>query len=73
MIESLVQLVMMALQEIAGFDVHHCATGADAVKAVSQFKPQLMLFDVMLPDMDGPQTLAKFASFIRTTKRPSSS
>ncbi len=51
------EIAMIALQDIGGFTVLHCATGADAVAKVSEFSPDLLLFDVMLPDMDGPQTL----------------
>jgi CheY-like chemotaxis protein len=57
--ESIAELVSMALGDMAGFDILHCATGRVAVDAVAGFRPQLLLLDVMLPDMDGPQTLAE--------------
>ena len=57
--ESIADLALMALRDIAGFEVRHCATGRQAVAAAAEFAPQLLLFDVMLPDMDGPQTLAE--------------
>lgn len=37
----------------AGMTVHHCATGADAIAAVKEFAPEVVLMDLGLPDMDG--------------------
>jgi two-component system OmpR family response regulator len=36
-----------------GFDVRLAATGRDALKEVEQFAPDVVLLDVMLPDLDG--------------------
>ena len=36
-----------------GFDVRMAANGRDALRAVEQFDPDVMLLDVMLPDLDG--------------------
>ena len=36
-----------------GFDVRVAATGRDALKEVEQFAPDVVLLDVMLPDLDG--------------------
>lgn len=51
------EIAIMALADIAGFEVQHCARGQDAISTYATFKPDLLLFDVMLPDMDGPTTL----------------
>lgn len=37
----------------AGFDVLSAANGADALKLAEQKEPDLLVLDVMLPDMDG--------------------
>ncbi len=37
----------------SGFDVHPAANGRDAIDAVSTVKPDLVVLDVMLPDLDG--------------------
>jgi two-component system OmpR family response regulator len=49
---NIVDVVAMALR-FQGFAVESANTGADAVAAVSGFKPDLIVLDVMLPDMDG--------------------
>ncbi len=36
-----------------GFDVRVAATGRDALREVGQFAPDVVLLDVMLPDLDG--------------------
>jgi two-component system OmpR family response regulator len=36
-----------------GFEVQTAATGRDALKAVTAFRPALVVLDIMLPDLDG--------------------
>jgi two-component system OmpR family response regulator len=45
-------LVAMALR-YEGFEVSTAATGRAALKMVEEFRPALIVLDVMLPDMDG--------------------
>ncbi len=49
---NLAEVLTMALR-FQGFTVETAATGREALAAVSEFKPHLMVLDVMLPDMDG--------------------
>ncbi len=49
---NIVDVISMALR-YQGFQVEAAANGADAIAAVSSFKPQLIVLDVMLPDMEG--------------------
>jgi len=48
----------LALETVGGFEVAICGTGQEAVERARRFGPDLILLDVMLPEMDGPQTLA---------------
>jgi CheY-like chemotaxis protein len=36
-----------------GFDVRTASTGTDAVVVAAEFRPQLLVLDVMLPDIEG--------------------
>ena len=36
-----------------GFDVHPAASGRDAIDAVGTVRPDMIVLDVMLPDLDG--------------------
>ncbi|MCR9125340.1 MAG: response regulator [Rhodobacteraceae bacterium] len=51
------EIVQMALELVGGLTVVQCATGKEAVEIVSDTKPDLFLLDVMMPDMDGVETL----------------
>jgi len=50
--ENIADVIAMALR-FQGFTVETAGTGADALAAVSSFRPHLMVLDVMLPDMEG--------------------
>ena len=49
---NIVDVVSMALR-YQGFEVASAGTGEEALAQVEAFKPQLMVLDVMLPDMEG--------------------
>jgi len=51
-------VVALALEVVGGLEVCLCASGKDALKAAIDFLPDLVVLDVMMPDMDGPATLA---------------
>lgn len=48
----------MALESVGGFTVVTCRSGDQAVARFPDFLPDLILLDVMMPGMDGLQTLA---------------
>ncbi|MBV8235157.1 MAG: response regulator transcription factor, partial [Acidimicrobiia bacterium] len=50
--EHITELVAMGLG-YNGFDVERVATGRDALASVEKRKPDLIVLDVMLPDLDG--------------------
>ena len=49
----------MALEMVGGFTVEVCSSGKEALEKIEAFKPDLLLLDVMMPDLTGPQTLEK--------------
>jgi two-component system OmpR family response regulator len=49
---NIVELLSASLR-FAGFEVATATTGGDAVRAVERLRPDLVLLDVMLPDVDG--------------------
>ncbi|MFD0985607.1 response regulator [Methyloligella solikamskensis] len=54
---EIAEIGLMALEDLGGFLVKHCATGQEAIDSFATFKPQLCLFDVMLPDISGLEVL----------------
>jgi DNA-binding response OmpR family regulator len=49
---NITELVAMALRYV-GFDVATASSGRDAITAVTEFRPDLVVLDVMMPDLDG--------------------
>lgn len=47
------EIVKISLSEIGGFEVQHFSTGAEGLEALKSFTPDLILLDVMLPDING--------------------
>jgi two-component system OmpR family response regulator len=62
---NIVELLSASLR-FAGFAVATATTGAEAVKAVERVQPDLVLLDVMLPDIDGFVVLRR----LRANNRP---
>jgi two-component system, OmpR family, response regulator len=50
--ENIVFLVESALQ-LQGYETASASTGRDAIAAIERFSPDLIVLDVMLPDVDG--------------------
>lgn len=49
----------MALEDIGGFEVEVCDSGLQALDRAPIFEPQLVLLDVMMPELDGLSTFEK--------------
>ncbi|NHZ82983.1 response regulator [Massilia sp. CCM 8695] len=48
----------LVLEVIGKFEVRDCGSGREALLAATDFKPDLILLDVMMPELDGLATLA---------------
>jgi two-component system, OmpR family, response regulator len=51
------KIVSMSLEMVGDYTVAACGSCADALEMVDDFAPDLLLLDVMMPDVDGPATL----------------
>lgn len=47
----------LALETVGGFTVKLCSSGEEALREAESFAPDMILLDVMMPEMDGPSTL----------------
>lgn len=68
--ESIRAVAEIALTDVAGFTLLSCDSGSAALAQVEAFAPQLILLDVMMPDMDGLQTLAALRQIPALAKTP---
>ncbi len=63
-------IAMMVLETIHGFSMEACSSGAEALQKAVAFKPDLVLLDVMMPGMDGPETLKGLRAFPELAATP---
>jgi two-component system, OmpR family, response regulator len=56
------KVVKLSLEKIGKFNVVIYNSGQEALNAISTEKPDIILMDVMMPDMDGPATFEKIKS-----------
>ena len=52
------EIVRLALALIGRYTVESCASGQQAIERAPGFRPDIILLDVMMPGMSGPETLA---------------
>lgn len=60
----------LALEEIGGFVVEICSSGREAIDKAPIFAPDLILLDVMMPGMDGPETLRRLRKLPEMAETP---
>ena len=51
------EVAQLSLEMTAGWEVHTASSGAQALAAARALKPEAILLDVMMPEMDGPTTV----------------
>ena len=64
-------IAQIALEVVGGLTLQTCSSGAEALAAANAgFLPDLLLLDVMMPNMDGPTTLAELRKLPGTANVP---
>jgi CheY-like chemotaxis protein len=53
------EVAAMALELDPDFDVRACGSGTEAIPIAAEWKPDIILLDVMMPGMDGPTTFVR--------------
>lgn len=53
------EIVKLALEALGGYTVISCSSGEEALAVLQTDRPDLILLDVMMPAMDGPETLQR--------------
>lgn len=60
----------MALEAVGGYEVILCNSGLEAVDVAPNAAPDLILLDVMMPGLDGPETLKKLREIDNLKETP---
>jgi two-component system alkaline phosphatase synthesis response regulator PhoP/two-component system response regulator VicR len=67
--ERIVKLLQVNLQK-AGYDVVSASNGNEALNIIKKEKPDLIILDIMMPEMDGIEALRKLKQDKKTKKIP---
>jgi len=67
---DILNLARLALEIMGGFTVALCSSGEETLQTVITFRPDLILLDIMMPEMDGPTTLQKLREIPETLATP---
>ncbi|MBO0662146.1 response regulator [Jiella sp. MQZ9-1] len=68
--EDIREIAKMSLELNPDFSVEICSSGNDALQFAPQWRPDLILLDVMMPGIDGPETLVRLSKIPETAKTP---
>ncbi|MEN2506912.1 response regulator [Stutzerimonas stutzeri] len=69
-VPSIQVVTRIALEKLGGYEVLSCASGQAALAEVQAFAPDLILLDMMLPQMTGLELLAQLSALIDLGKTP---
>jgi CheY-like chemotaxis protein len=64
------EVVQLSLSLDPDLNVRSCSSGGDALAEAADWSPDLILLDVMMPNMDGPTTLGRLRDSPRTSAIP---
>ncbi len=60
----------LALERVGGYEVCVASSGKEAIGVAAQFLPDLILLDVLMPEMDGCATLVELRATSETARIP---
>lgn len=64
------EVARLSLEMIGGFEVSVCASGEQCLEMAPVVNPDLIILDVMMPGMDGPDTLQLLQSMPEVANIP---
>lgn len=64
------EIASLALGIDPDLEVRTAASGTEAIATAKEWRPELILLDVMMPGMDGPATLAALSGDAATSSIP---
>jgi two-component system, OmpR family, response regulator len=67
---SIRAVARLALERVGGFTVDECASGREVPDVMTRFAPDLVLLDVVMPDVNGPEVLHSLRAKPETASVP---
>lgn len=68
--DTIREIAALSLEAVAGWDVSTAASGREGHRRAADAYPDAILLDVMMPDLDGPATVALLRSDPATSGIP---
>lgn len=68
--EDIRTIAKLSLEDIGGYTLKICMNGLEVIQTIKEFEPDLVLLDVMMPEMDGPTTLREIRKINQFEKTP---
>ncbi len=68
--ESAIRIICRDVLQAAGYKVAAVSSGAEALAEAKRFRPDLLLIDVMMPEMNGFETAERFRAETATSMAP---
>lgn len=69
-VPSIQVVTRVALEKLGGFEVLSCSSGQQALAEVQAFAPDMILLDIMLPQMDGLELLRQLSGLVDLQQTP---
>lgn len=69
-VPSIRVVTRISLEKLGGYQVLSCASAEEALSQVGEFAPNLLLLDVMLPEVDGVTLLRQLATLVDLQQIP---
>ena len=67
---DILSIASMSLETVGGFKVSCCSSGAEAIERIDEINPDIILLDVMMPMVSGPETLKRLKSTTTAERTP---
>lgn len=64
------EIAQVSLELVAGWEIASATNGAEALQRAAELRPEAILLDVMMPDMDGPTTFRRLQENPDTARIP---
>ena len=64
------EVAQMSLEMVAGWEVIPARSGEEGIRKAAEQRPDAILLDVMMPDMDGPTTFRRLRDLPDTASIP---
>ncbi|MCT7953911.1 response regulator [Laspinema palackyanum] len=68
--DGLREIIQFSLEVVAGWEVFTASSGREGIALAQSERPDAILLDVMMPEMDGPSTFRELKSNAATEQIP---